>query len=790
MTIKENAIRRNAPKPLSKVAAIPFYNMICELNDCKYPIPRKYLSWIDKCEAVNELSQRAKGKTKIPAARIVAPVDLTATKIKLVTPERKFKPVTVKNRLIWGSIKDDDTPPKSPTIIVPNKDIVSLNKNWMVTYDNMDENFWAWINSINRGFQFTEHYQKFDDYVKQANSWLSDRKSITDCVSDSDRDNFVMLELRRFDCNKLYFLNKYWPYQDASSRTGFTIFKAGKAQAILCYLYDCRWDLDIAKARQVYFTTVMDGIAVAEILVHNTFFIKMITADTSKAKETFLQKLRLPFAALPPYIRPSQIDNAHGVFQGDFHFELRNRGDSNSALIRIVPPSIDAVNSGSPDVRYIDEQALISIIKEMRNEMKSSALKEDPITGKLIRKGQGVYWGSSDAIQFPQFETIHRSGMEAWLKHDITRFSALPLYFNVWARPAMTQDVYDELKKEAYSDTSIKREHTITQFHQSFPIDYDDMFLSNPLTLIPLDMINSSIKRIDSVHLTNPDNVCEYGFFTPIYDQGNQIQKSSDQPFKIVGAEWFPVKDRTNKNAIWCIFRHPPKDERWVDRWYAGTDPIMGVSGHSRHSKTILDGIDGLPSALMASRSDKPDFEYLQSLLGSLYYGADIDELVEVNFGAAYMKWVTDNGYDYLLIPRKSLPQIYQINSSEVYGISKKAGANSRHILNAGWEYLDKNHDKIWIRQYFEELKTYVNKPTTQGTNGGDVVTSQFRYGPKDPDIHYDDAIDSLFYAVIAWQAYGFKVPKNTLEARTEKTLVWKTVRDSNFNLVRMQVEQ
>lgn len=780
---KKKAIVKFAPKGVSKNAAPYFFQFVKSLDNDNFPIANKYIAYIEKCEDADIIPvKKTRGKELVDADRVMDEVDLKPTMLK----KRKVKEQPIHRprvQLIWGNRKAVDT----PTIIIRNENIIGLHQNWKIQYSNMTQEFWAWINSINRGFQHIEQFDPFDSYVKQADSWLADRRSISDCVSDSQKDAFVMRELERFACNKLYFLNKYWRYQDASSRTGFSIYKAFKAQALLCYLFDCRWDLDIAKARQVFFTTTFFGLAICEALIHPSFFTKVITADTDKAEETFLQKLRLPFADMPSYIRPSMVDNAHGVYQGKDHFELREKGGSLSSLIKIVPPSIDAVNSGSPDLRYIDEQGLIAIVAEMRNEMKSSAYKTDEKAGRLVKKGQTISWGSSDAIQFPQFETIHRSAMEQWLNRNINSLSAIPLYFNVWARAYFTQQNYDEQYQLAYGDTSVKRQHTITQFHQSFPIDYDDMFLSNPLTLIPLDMIQSDIKRIDEA----PEELrCEFGYMHPLYDQGNQVIKSSDQPHHIVGSEFIRCKDAADPRVTVCILQRPLPHEKWVDRYIAGVDPIMGVSGHSKFSKTIIDVSTGLPVALMASRSSKPDYEYMQSLLLSLYYANDVEELIEVNFGAPYMKWLEENGYSHLMIPRKSLPAQFQIQSIEVYGISKKAGANSRHILNAGWEYLDKHHAEIWIRQYFTELKTYVNNNTTQRTKGGNVVvTSQFSYGPKDPDIYFDDAIDSLFYAAIALDAYNFKVPKNLSEDKKEKTKRWVTKRDSSFNLVRTLVE-
>lgn len=782
----KTAILRYRPKPqCSANAAVPYYNFLCSLDSAGFHIGSKLKAYLEKCGDVQKIKVNKLGEgKKRSATRLPVEHDLSNTVIKIADVATKTFSDKDRPRLVWGKQKEIIS---LPSIITPKEGIIGLHQRWKVTFETMDDEFWAWINSINRGFQHTEPYVKFDSYVEQASSWLSDHRSIMDCTTDSQRDNFVMRELERFDCNKLYFLNKYWRYQDASSRTGFSIFKAGKAQAILAYLYDCRWDIDLAKARQAFLTTMFYGISVAETLIHPSFFIKIITADLIKAEETFLQKLRLPFADLPPYMRPSITDNAHGVYQSKRQFELRERGGSLSSLISIVPPSIDAVNSGSPDLRIIDEQGLISIIKEIRNEMKSSALKEDKKTGTLVRKGQTLSFGSSDAIQFPQFETIHRSAKDAWEKKNISMFDAIPLYLNVWARPAMTQKIYDAFYLQAYSDTSTKRQHTITQFHQSFPIDYDDMFISNPLTLIDMNAIQTALKRIDNAPA---EKRCEFGFFTPIFDQSNQAVKSADQPFHIVGAEFVKCKDVSDPRVTWCIFEHPDRHAKWVDRYFAGTDPIMGAEGHSRFGKTILDGLDSLPKALMASRSRSPDYEYLQSLLGSLYYGDAVDELIEENLGAPYIKWLTDNGYDYLIIPRQSLPLIYQSGGLGVYGISKKAGGTARHILNSGWQYLDRFHDQIWIKQYFTELKTYVNIPTTQSSKQGDHITAQFRYQPKDRDVYFDDALDSLFYATIALEAYGFKKPHNLSENTGEKKKVWRRMRDSNFNLINVQVEE
>lgn len=794
---REKIIQRLRPEDSNRRSAMDLYKLLTALSESRFPLSPRYKAFLEKCgNAFNIPVAKLASGGKREALKAVKEHDLSRTVLevpKVVKPLVKSE----KPALVWGGKRSEI---KLPTIINRNPEIIPLHQDWKITYENMTDEFWAWINSINRGFQHVENYDQFDAYVNQANSWLSDNRSIVQCRTDNEREAFVQREIERWDCNKLYFLNKVWRYQDASSRTGFTIYSATKAAAILAYLFDCRWDLDIAKARQVIFTTTIFGMSVAETLIHPTFFTKIITADLTKAEETFLQKLRLPFADLPAYYRPDPVTVANGVHQGKQHFEIREKGKSSSSLIKIVPPSIDAVNSGSPDLRLIDEQALISILAEMKNEMKSSALKPDSKRGESVRKGQTIGWGSSDAIQFPQFETLHRSNKESWEKKAINSLSSIPLYFNVWARKHFSQKNYDELYQQAYADTSVARQHTITQFHQSFPIDYDDMFISNPATLIDMDIIVKETKRIDEAAGSTKTraNVCEFGYFEPTYDMNNTTTKSADQPYHIVGSQWIKCRDNTDPRVTCCIFRHPPENEVWDGRFFAGTDPTMGVSGHSRFAKTIIDNLDdpqrgivaGMPVALMASRSTKPEYEYLQSLLLSLHYGREVDELIEVNFGAPYMKWLTDNGYDYLMIPRKSLPSIYQIQSAENYGISKKAGANSRHIINAGWTYLDRYHEHIWIRQYFSELKTYVNTPTTQGTKRGQVITNQFAYGPKDPDVHYDDALDSLFYAAIALEAYGFKSPKNLQDEVQRIEEEWVYIRDSNFNLVRVKREK
>lgn len=759
------------PAKLHIKAAEKWFDFVASLYESRFPIGRDNLHYLE----ANEYFGSGRAVKKVPT--LISQLETTTS----VRPAILVAP-TVSEKQFFKQ-----TPPRPSTgpIIIEKSGIEDPHQNWMVSYENFNDQMWAWINSINSGFQHIIPFQPLDDYIRQANSWLQDKRRIEHCKTSGDQDDYVKNEVLRFRANKLYFLNKYWRYIDQSSRTGYTIFQAPRSGAILAYLYDCMWDLDIAKARQIFFTTEMYGLAMAELLINPTYFCKYITADTTKAKETFLQKFRLPFFDLPTYIRPVKP-----TANSEEYFELfRDKINGGGATgIRVVGPSVDAINSGSPDLRLIDEQGLISILKEMKNEMKASSLKPDEKKGRLVKKGRTISWGSSDNIQFPEFENLFKGAKEQWESKNISEFTAIPIFINVWGRHLFTQDVYDAHYNEAYATQGLKRSVTITQFHQSFPIDLEDMFMSNPATLIDMEVIQSSLRRIDS--LEDDKLRCEYGYFMPVWDHGNTIVKSIDQPAHIIGSEWIQCKGPEDPRVTSIMFSKRVPGEKWINRWVAGTDPIMGVSGHSNFAKTIMDKLTKSPACLVDFRTGRPEDTYLQGLLASLYYGLEIPELLEINWGAPYLKYCTENGYGDNFIVHKSLPDIYQIETSEIFGIAKK-GMNARNILNALWEYLFTHHQDIWIRTYYNQLKTYVNKPSTQGSKKGGnvVVTNQFRFGPKDPDFHFDDALDSLAYAAIAMEVYGFANPKNLEETTGERVMRYVRKRDANMNLITEIVE-
>lgn len=652
---------------------------------------------------------------------------------------------------------------------------------WIKGYGTVDQEFFEWINSINLGFQYRKQYEPHKRYIHQANEWLKERKRIEECKTVLEREDYVATEILRFQANKLYFLNKYWRFKKSGTQSGFAPYVAYDAQQLIAYLYDCKFDLDVAKARQILFTTTMFGLNVCQLLINYSYFIKIITADTVKAKETFRDKFKSPFYDLPTFIKPKRRRNEDPDSELEFGCHFKKGESGGGSIASIVPPSIDAVNSGSPNELDIDEQGLISIVAEMKNEMKAPSERINK-KGDLVKEAQSIAWGTSDMIQFPDFEETFKNSLDIWESGNYKQLSnlyAIPLFLNVFARQGFTKEKYEVYKKQAYMTTGPKRDETIIQFHQSFPEDREDMFMSNPNTLISMAAITESIQRIDSMpprnaaHAITDDEQPAWGYLVPVFQTGNTNHKTADLTYHAINAEFIETTGPEDARTTCFINRPPPGDfEQWVDRWRKGSDPIMAVSGKSNFATAILDTLHMDICAGLFFRPPDPKYAYQQSMLLNLYYGG-ISELVENNIGRPYIDYVEENGYGYLLSAHAGLPTLYQIETSEPIGIAKK-GNNTRNILNATQEFLYNYYKQQKVKRLFVELKTFVNKPKP---------TNLAFYEPKNPKINFDDFIDATGYAYIDHLTFQHITPKNLRAKPGIPRMTYKRVRDVNGNL-------
>lgn len=637
------------------------------------------------------------------------------------------------------------------------------------------KDFYEWINSINRGFQYRTDYWRYNLYVQQANEWLSDKTAISDFESYESRYAFVEREKEKCKQNSLYALDRYVPYKDSKSASGFSQYEAHEAQRIAAFLVDSRYHLFFAKARQIFFTTTMFAIALIRTMYNKSFSSLIVTSDLKKAEKTFEEKVKAPYYAMPYYIKPSKPSYDTKMSFTFYKDKKEQEGAASTFSIENATPTV--INSQSPDVVFIDEIGLIDCLTEMINEGRPAMVRYNPATKLLEPRGQFIAWGSSFNLSStgevlsnnPAFESEFRGAINAWEKGEF-EFGMIPVFFNRWARAGMSDEFYDIEKKRFYSITGAKQESSRIQFHQSYPDTIDDMFIRNSQTIIPLAQINVELKRIAEAPV---DFRGQYGWFEPELDTNTILpDKNSDVQFKVIGSRFVPAESPADPRVSAFIFRHPNPEEDWVNRYYKGTDPIANSSGRSRFSSAIWDNLDETYSAILNFRVSEHRYCFLQSLLMGIYYDPNIPELVESNIGQNYIDYTDAKGYLQNLIPNVTLPRHLQTPGGNIIGINKK-GNTARFILNELVKTLDIHMKNIWIYEFFVQLKTFVRHDTANNPDNFKV---------DDPRYNFDDLIDAMNYAKICADCFEGETPRN-LNKADKKRVRYQYAYDNDYNL-------
>jgi len=266
------------------------------------------------------------------------------------------------------------------------------------------KDFYLWIDSINSGFRNRINYGKFNKYVQQAMDWMSENKTPSDFMEDSDRFEYMVNELRRIGDNTLYFALKYAYLQEPSLPAGRRKYVAGEDYThhrILFYLLDCGYSFMLGKPRQIGSTSALGIAAICKTITKRNHFLKFITEDKDTGIEIFNDKLMFVFNQIPEWMRTYYhkgekksivLNDREGFFRlGKKGVKGGDKGINSK--IEIVAPKRTAINGGSPQIVFIDEIGSIPILAEMMNEGRPTMFYKDPDTGKLMQRRQILLWG-------------------------------------------------------------------------------------------------------------------------------------------------------------------------------------------------------------------------------------------------------------------------------------------------------------------------------------------------------------------------------------------------------------
>jgi len=401
------------------------------------------------------------------------------------------------------------------------------------------------------------------------------------------------------------------------------------------------------------------------------------------------------------------------------------------------------------NVEYIGKQTVYNLTATTTHTYVANGIVTHNTGGNMKKAGK-------------EFEVEFKAATAAWKDRNF-KYGIIPIFFDCFAKPGVDQEFYDNEKKIYY----LKGPDSAVQFHQHYPVSIDDMFLVSSETMWPMDSINKQIRTIKNL---KPLEKPKYGHFIPLYDYGKPKDEKSDVPYEISGAEFVPVEDG-DPSATTVIFRHP--EEKWMNRYFQGTDPIYSETGHSLMSSAIWDNVDGTVSACMNYRIRDYRYCYLQALLLGLYYdNKNCRNLVESNVGSGYNDYIDNKGFFRTLVPNRMLSLHLRIVSGQNMGINKK-GNTGRFILNKLQELLEVYGSNIFIEEFFIQLKTYVRKTSREGHESFKVENAKY---------YYDDVIDAVTYAYICAQSFAHLNPVEP-EANKARNVKHRYYLDDNYNL-------
>lgn len=643
------------------------------------------------------------------------------------------------------------------------------------------EDFIAWINSINSGFQNMISYDKFRKYCQQAENWLTDPTIVSE-LSMEERRDYRINEMLRCRENTFYFLDKYFTIEGGSRATGFRRYKSKPAHKVIAYLMDCEYSLIIGKGRQMAASTTFMGIALKRLIFHKDHVIKFIAQDDDKGKDIVRTKLKYGFNNLPEWMKPNvNNDRDEVMYFSSKKAKKGSRGGVNS-VITVSAPKVDAINGGSPHLAMIDEAGYIGMLGKMIKEARPTMFSPDERTGKLKMNRQVIIWGTGGTEEgevkrkTKAYEIEYFDAMAHWQKRDF-HYGIIPIFFDWTTRPGMTKELYLKEKK-AYQkeEGSPEAEASLLQFRQHYPATVQDMFLSTGKLLVSATWINDQIDRIRNV----PHKFkTKKGYFEPVYDYTSLAGENSDVPYKIVGATFIPLDESRDdmSRASVEIFVDPNK--LWVDRYYQGTDPIMSDNGYSNMASAIYDAYFNTIAAVVNYRDSDHKYTFLQTLLLGVYYDTEgkggVPELVESNIGTAYINYKEEKGFFNSLVHRAELPD-YLSGGTSVIGIDNR-GQRSRFIINKMIEMISLAGRKIYILEYFKQLTTFTCTVTQKGAEV---------WGVSDKRQFQDDILYGAVFAYICRLSFDRKVPQNIEGLKNNYTVRWKMVRNKDLTLSRV----
>ena len=658
---------------------------------------------------------------------------------------------------------------------------VITKKDWMpkTVLDHTKE-FVDWIDSMVYGFFPNKcDYKPFTLYKIQAYRWLQDEDNISDYHTEDAKRNYKQREYDRCDENSLYYVNKYGELKEGDIASGYLKYQAREHHAVICYLFDCGYNVDGGKGRQIGWTSIMGLLALKKLIFQPNYYVKFVTEDKDTGEEIFSDKIKYPFGALPKWMMPKVKSDSGTRFWLSDKAKKGEKGYPNSR-IDVIAPKVTAINGGSPSLVLIDEADSINILGSMLNEGRPTMFWNNPQTGVFELKRQVWLWGSGT----PKKNNSNGEYEKEWYRilglWESKQYSNgfVPIFFSWHCRFDKVE--YEKEKNWYYGARAMKEdidlETSKTQFHQHYPSNFRDMFLTTASTLVSREIIESGLDRCRKL---NPQPV--YGYFEPVFDENDPMPPENDLPYRVVGAKFIAIDDTDDfQKASVCIFQKP--EEGWENRYWQGTDPIATETGHSKHASSIWDDYYKTFSAVVNFRRQHDHkYTFLQSLLLGLYYDTTtgikqgVKELTEANNGTNYMDYREAKGFFNSVVFTAQLPSKVA-GGARLLGIDNK-GIRAQGIIEYLTEVIRNYNDRIYISIIFEQLTTFIQNTSKSGKE---------IWGPMNHLLHFDDVLFACTYAYICRLSHMnlYPIKKTVIAGKTQTRHMLK--RDKDWNMYRV----
>lgn len=636
-------------------------------------------------------------------------------------------------------------------------------KDWALEdgeFMNYTDEFYNFISAINKSYAKQPYFHKFELYKQQAYNWLKESKPIP--TSRQERLDYIALERQKSLVNSLYGINKYHSINtmdlDNRGNKFKTAFRAYPAQEYMSYLFDLYLSIILGKPRQIGATTFMGALAAQRAMFSKNFLFKFTAENLTKAQQIFFEKIR-PFIDNHPF-KPSTLHDQDG---SKYIFGKKNEGKGNITAfsqIYIEAPYDTIIASGSPDLVIIDEIGNVNNLSAMMEDGRPTMFSYNPITQKLDVTRQFIGLGTGGDIKNP-FKDEWKVLKEAWNDKQYDKI-IIPVFLDAFSKPGFTMKMYH--KEKAYYYGKNKEESKI-KFHQTFPLDEADMFLSSGETIVPKEDILYHINRIkftNDVH--GKKTYAKYGYFEPIYNESIKYGADSDVPYAIIGAKFIPTAP-DDPRVTSCMIKEPEKG--FINRYYQGSDPIFSTTGHSKCASAIYDCFDPdnrIACIVNFRTSPKEDvrYNYLQPLLMGLYYSPRIRNLIEINVGGGMVQYYRDRGFGHCLVYKAKIPKMFHSGGNDI-GIRKDSN-NAKFMAGKLLELIELHGENINVEEFWHQLKTYVKfdyRPSASNT-----MATYSAYKVENPRYDFDDVIDAILYSSICFNSYEYLECK--LEGTTE----------------------